>query len=164
MSKSYFFIKNTSKTKYSFLTNVGIIYRIDFSEIPDLFGDYPLFADNVFEFIIALDKSQKSLKPIYDDNVGITIAEIVKDFLDEREKIVVYFCDVKDRRHEARNRRFNSWFNRFNDTNYINFTIPIDDAEVDLTYYNTIIVKQDNPYKIQIFEAFESIIEDFNDK
>jgi Family of unknown function (DUF6169) len=164
MYKPYIFIKNTAKTQYSFLTNAGIIYRIDFSEIPDLFADYPLFANNVFEFIIALDKSQKNLSPSFDNNVGITIAKIVKDFLDEREKIIVYFCDVKDRRHEARNRRFNFWFNRFNDADFINFTIPIKDTEVDVVYYNTIILKQENPYKIQIFEAFESIIDDFNEK
>lgn len=163
MDSPYFFIGNSSKTQYSFLTNEGVIYRVAFSEIPDLFSAYPLFANNVYEFIIALDKSQKDLHPAFDKNIGITIAEIVKDFMDDRDKVIVYFCDVKDRKHEARNRKFTSWFTRFND-NFKNFTIPIRDLEVDLTYYNTLIVKEENPYKVQIFEAFEVIVNDFEDK
>ncbi|MFY7912016.1 MAG: DUF6169 family protein [Emticicia sp.] len=163
MSKPYYFIKNDSKTKYSFLTNSGIIYRIAFSEIPDLFAEYPLFANNVFEFIIALDKNQKDYSPKLDVNVGATIAEIIKDFMDERDKVIVYFCDVKDRKHEARNRKFHSWFSRFND-NFVNYTIPIKDSEVDLTYYNTLILKEENPYKMQIFEAFDEILNGFEEK
>lgn len=163
MGSPYFFIRNSSKTQYSFLTNSGVIYRIAFSEIPDLFSEYPLFANSVYEFIIALDKSQKDLHPAFDNNIGITIAEIVKDFMDDRDKVIVYFCDVKDRKHEARNRKFTSWFTRFND-NLINFTIPIKDLDVDLTYYNTLIVKEENPYKAQIFEAFKTIVNGFEDK
>ena len=163
MSSPYFFIKNVSKTQYSFLTNSGVIYRIAFSEIHDLFSEYPLFANNVYEFIIALDKSFKDFHPALDNNVGITIAEIVKDFMDDRDKVIVYFCDVKDRKHEARNRKFTSWFTSFND-GFVNYTIPIKDLEVELTYYNTLIVKAENPYKVQIFEAFETIVNGFEDK
>lgn len=163
MSSPYVFIKNVSKTQYSFLTNSGVIYRIAFSEIPDLFSEYPLFANNVYEFIIALDKSFKDFQPAFDDNIGITIAEIVKDFMVDRDKVIVYFCDVKDRKHKARNRKFTSWFTRFND-NFVNYTIQIKDFEVELTYYNTLIVKSENPCKVQIFEAFETIVNGFEDK
>ena len=89
-----------------------------------MFSEYPLFANNVYEFIIALDKSFKDFHPVFDNNIGITIYEIVKEFMDDCEKVIVYFCDVKDRKHEARNRKFTSWFTRFND-NFVNYTIPI---------------------------------------
>ena len=76
MGSPYFFVRNPTKTQYSFLTNSGVIYRIAFSEIPDLFSEYPLFANSVYEFIIALDKSQKDLYPAFDNNIVLLLLKL----------------------------------------------------------------------------------------
>ena len=76
-------------------------------------------------------------------------------------KMTIYTCETADGKHQARARKFDSWFKDFNPDFFLKIDRFIPDG--DLVYYNSLIIRQDNPFKLQIIEAFEELNESFED-
>jgi Family of unknown function (DUF6169) len=77
--------------------------------------------------------------------------------------VVTYICDTADGKEVARFRKFNIWFNRFNTDFFIKVDRSFYDPKLDTTYYNSLIIRQDNPYKDEVIEAFEDLISSFEE-
>lgn len=103
-------------------------------------------------------------RPVLDKRVAVTIANIVADFYkSQSEAVSLYVCDSSDGRQAARKRKFDEWFSYFNQTEFIKHDLPVTDAKDGITYYNSIILKADNPHRQSIIAAFDLLFGRYND-
>ncbi len=91
-----------------------IIFILDYSYI---FADYTLFADHVYTFNI--DVADGDINAGIDERIGVTVVEVLRNFFNKIENVIVYVCDNSDERHLARKRKFDLWFWKYNDGNII---------------------------------------------
>jgi hypothetical protein len=160
----YLFEKEESGLIYAFKTVTGIIYRVEFSEIPDLLNNSYEFSRNIFELSIAVNKQFKDFVIQKDTQVGETVASIVADFLAKWERIIVFFCYVHDNKHHARNRNFSQWFDLYNNAHiFYKEDFVVKDSESDLVYLTSIILRNDNPFKEKIIQAFIDSMQQLNE-
>lgn len=120
---------------YYFDTPNGIYYEIKFKPSAYLFEGYPAFAYNTFEFAIVVLDNQTGKNPSFDPLVSNTIAKIVFDFFQNHERIILYTCDTSDGRGEARQRRFNLWFDYYKGVNYWKLDTTFEDPSGDNLLY-----------------------------
>ena len=113
---------------------------------------------------LRLQKTLHDKLPPLDRQIAPTIARIFEDFLQEKEKIAVYTCETADGRHLARMRKFDAWFKDFNPDFFLKIDRFLKDDKDDVIYFNSLILRQDNPFKNEILEAFESLIGGFEDE
>jgi hypothetical protein len=164
-SSSYnFTFAGGANNLYVFTTTQEIIYEVLFKPTPYLFGDdFPL-ADQIVELVIKIGYSPGELRAGSDALIGPTVAAIIGDFYRKSSlTITIFICDTADRRHAARWRKFNRWYDYFAPLDYVR----IDDAFVDparqLTYHCALIAKRNNPYLQDISRAFFTLMADFNE-
>jgi Family of unknown function (DUF6169) len=158
----YPFSKGTKPDVYNFFTKEAIIYEVSFVKV-QYFDEYPLFANDVYEVIIQLFSDSKNFAP-YDSWTAPTIASIIATFLDSPYKILVYNCDTSDGREKVRNRKFDEWFQKYSANHYIKLDSNFYDLESNITFFSTLIMKRDNPYKFYISEAFDELTDRLGDK
>lgn len=124
---------------------------------------------NIFGLIIATNTLLKSgiILPKFHHlstlHFHLTIANIFNDFFREKEKVVTYICDTADGKELARFRKFNIWFTKFNTNFFLKIDKSFYDSKQHITYYNSLIIRQDNPYKDEIIEAFDDLIGGFEE-
>lgn len=85
-----------SKHSYSFTTSAGSIYHCYFFDFGEVFSNYPNLAPNVFGFNLELKHKLENKIIGLDKRIAITVATIIKTFLNEKENVVVYICDTSD--------------------------------------------------------------------
>ncbi len=162
----YQFIKSEiDEGTYSFKNLFGDNYEIYFVKTPYYFQEYNLFNDNVFELVIKLIEFNDTFKkkPALDPHIPPTIAAIFLDFFQNHEKVVVFSCDTSDRKQAVRNRKFDSWFLQFNDNTFIKLNGVIEDYDNEIQYFMSLIMKNNNPLKVEIIEAFEELTQGLSD-
>lgn len=99
-----------------------------------------------------------------DKRVALTIADIVADYYQLRNEVIsLYICDSSDGRQAARKRKFDGWFEFFNQADFLKHDLTIVDEKDGITYYNAIILKTDNPQKTAIIAAFDDLFGRYND-
>lgn len=148
-----------NENSYIFLTDYSIFYEIKFKN-----SDYLLdviISDDInnliFEFVIdVLENPNKSKVPL-DNKIGLTVAHIFNDFfIKNNNAISIYICDSSDAKQEIRMKKFDQWYYKYQDSTFL----KIDEVLVDSKkkrYPISLILKNTNPYRLQIFDAFVNI-------
>ena len=144
---------------YFFKTSNGVIYEVSFRPTPYLFDSQFPFAEQVYESVIKVAENPPNTSIPLDAKVKRTIAEIFYDFFSDKERIVVYICDTADLRHRARFCKFNAWFEEFSKNQFVTVNAPITDPlhPLNLVYLNAIILHRNNPYFVEIIDAFRKV-------
>jgi hypothetical protein len=157
MSQYYTFYSEVSDyTYYFFKTSNGIIYEVSFRPTPYLFESGFPFAECVYESVIkVVEKGSNNLIP-FDKKVKRTIAEIFYHFFTDKQRIIIYICDTADARHQARARKFGAWFDEFKHGQFVKVNTTIVD-HANLVYLNALILHIENPYFIEIIDAFRKV-------
>jgi hypothetical protein len=152
----YDFIDDTTKS-YFFKTNAHVFYRIEFKPTGYIFGEDVIWSNYCYEFSIKLSANSPQNPPL-DFLVAPTIAAIFIDFFQEKEKAILYTCDTADRKHTARMIKFNRWFEQFNKGQFFKINASLIDNFQKVTYFNSLIIRVENPYKEAIITAFEDLM------
>ena len=106
----------------------------------------------VFEFVIELLYRPLDVALTLDKPIGPTINNIFNDFYNSyNQSVTVYICDSSDGKAFVRKRKFDHWFEEFNDNSFIKFDDIVIDADQN-DFPVSFILKKDNPnfYKILI--------------
>jgi hypothetical protein len=147
---------------YVFETIRGIVYEIKFkpSSYINLFdADVSEF---IFEFIIVVIINQTGKNPPLDVRVSKTIAEIFKDFLLKHDNnIALYICDSADGRQDLRRKKFDLWYEKYQDYTFAKFNEKLKDSKGNF-YYISMILQRKNPRGAQIIDAFMKLADDNN--
>ena len=158
----YDFIDDETSS-YFFKTKFYVFYRIEFKPTGYIFGNEYIWSNYCYEFSIKLSENSPQNTPL-DPLVAKTVASIFIDFFKNKENIILYTCDTSDRKHLARVRKFDKWFQQFNQDLFLKIDKTIPDPLQNTTYYNSLIIRENNPYKDEIIEAFEDLIGGFEDE
>ena len=75
--------------------------------------------------------------------------------------ITIFICDTADRKHEARWRKFNRWYDYFAESDYIRLDDSFRDTKEELLYRCALIAKNHNPYLREVGLAFLDLMADF---
>lgn len=66
---------------------------------------------------------------------------------------------INDTKEYARFRKFNQWFNSFNDGSFKKEDYKLKDNQTQTIYYSSIIIKNNNSNKHEIFAEFAEVME-----
>lgn len=90
-----------------------------------------------------------------DERIALTVHSVFRAFFLREHNVIVYVCDGLDNRHQARKRKFEGWFTRYNDGTLIKVdnVAVIEDTEI----YNSIIVHRRNESREEILRAYEDL-------
>ena len=151
-------IRNT----YLFTTLKQITYEIQFKPTPYLFGEGFVLANDIVELVIKVADNPTGRRPPLDALIAPTVAAIIYDFYRKSNlTITIFICDTADRKHEARWRKFNRWYDHFAADDYIRIDDGFRDTKEDLLYRCALIAKQSNPHLQEVGLAFLDLMADF---
>jgi hypothetical protein len=156
----FFFLGGTNNS-YGFETNLGIVYEIKFKPSPYLFPSESEYSANAFEFAIEVFLNPNPTSPPFDKKSSKTIAYIFEDFYQRNiETVTIYLCDSSDGRQMVRHRKFNIWFDEFNQEEYLKLDRILKDIHGNI-FPTSLIMKHSNPFKEQIIHEFEAITDGY---
>jgi len=145
-------ISKINERLYSFETSTGCIYHCYFFDFSTAFSDYPDLAPKVFGFNLELKHKPDKITGL-DKRIAITVATVLKTFLNEKENVVVYICDNSDNHEKARFHKFTNWFKTYNDGNIIQLKGVIRAGNTNVL--NALLIHKDNKQLNEFIEAFE---------
>ncbi len=149
---------------YVFQTDTGVRYVVKFKPSFYIFPSFFSFFDAVFEFSIILAYKPPGNPKIASDHfIPITVVAIFADFYTRfnNSTITIYICDSSDYKQHVRKRKFDQWFDEFNDGSFVKINQEIKDND-GKKYPVSIVLKHSNPYRLQVFDAFISLIDTYN--
>ena len=162
MAYSYEFIGGLNNS-FSIVTESDVIYEIKFKPSNYLLEVDDLKNELVFEFVIEVLYKPENVALTLDKNLGPTINIIFKEFYASYfESVTVYICDSSDGKQFVRKRKFDYWFEYFNDNTFI----KIDDIVLDSKqneYPISFILKKGNPQYIEIINILTKIVDSNNE-
>ena len=162
MMYAYLFIAGHNNS-YIFETANGIVYEIKFKPSPYLLPGNE-FSDLIYEFVIEVVINGSGKNPPLDANVGITIAEIFREFFNaSSQNVCIYICDSSDNRQDIRRKKFDQWFYKYQNDSFIKIDEILVDSNKNRYPVSMIILKR-NPYIKQIISAFIELSEGESDK
>ena len=144
-----------SNNEYVFITDFDISYIIQFKPTPYLpFVTHP---ENVYEFVIGILNNPNKSKTPLDSKIGLTVAKIFNDFFEKNNNVVsIFICESSDKKQDLRMKKFDQWFNKYQDSSFL----KLDEVLIDKNnnrFPISIILKNTNPNRLEIFEAFINI-------
>ena len=163
MNKYDFDVLENEFNSHTFLTDNDIKYDVKFKPTGYIFNSNAVWTFYCYEFSIEVIVNPTGRLPPLDTKIPLTVAAIFLDFFQDKEKSVLYTCETKDGKAVARLRKFDTWFQQFNEDIFIKIDNAFYDHELKVTYYNSLIIKQLNPYKNEIIEAFENLFGGFEE-
>lgn len=136
---------------YKFTTSQNIVVMVHLSKDPRWFPDNPE-VEQAYSFFIETDKPSKAL----DIQLRNTVLDILKNFYEQNNAIIIYFCDPRDGRGKARYAKFNRWFSLINDPSIEKqdrqvtvIDLKVDESEnlirSELTVYACILLRKTHP-------------------
>lgn len=151
-SLPHYNIERTPEGSYSFHTPSGIVYLIDFEKSKH-FEAYP---GSVYE-ISFWPKDNKRSK--LDHQIRNTLFHIVSQVLIKDNTCgVVFVCDSSDKKQLVRKKLFDKWFQAANTNWFLKIDTELHIGENEI-YYNSLIMKTDNPFKKQLMECYTDSID-----
>ncbi len=90
-----------------------------------------------------------------DPRTAPTISTIFYDFFQAHERVVIFICDSADGRHEARARKFTSWY--YNDVRLHYFKFDARVADGDSSILISIILHDKNTHFNEIIQVIKSL-------
>lgn len=147
---------------YFFFTRFKVGYAIKFRPSFYVLEAESAIADNVYELVITrIEKPDGPIPP--DERILATIAVIAEDFFKKEGNIGIYVCDDRDGKGSARKRKFDGWFTYLNAVGRGFSKFDQYFVEPDgFGYMASVVFRGDNPLKIQIYTAFEELVEKYN--
>jgi Family of unknown function (DUF6169) len=139
---------------FDFTTTAGIKYACYFISYAAYFKNYKEVAGNIYSVNVEVIGSNRKAATL-DERTGLTIVEIVKQFLEGLENAVVYVCDNSDGRELFRKKKFDLWFRKYDDGTIIKVDGHI--AVPNFNIYNAILIHKDNPKKNRFIEVFNEL-------
>lgn len=150
-----FYFEGGGNNSYFFETDKELIYEVVFKPTPYLFAlKNTEIVENTFEFSILLQFNPFSKLPSNDKKTGATVVAIFMDFYARRGKaITVYICESSDGKEVARKRKFDQWFQEYNEDVFIKVDRNLIDTKNN-KFPISMIISKTNPYESEIFTAF----------
>ena len=150
------------QNSYLFVTLNHILYEIQFKPTPYLFGENFIIANEIVELVIKVIDNPSGRRPPLDSLIAPTVAAIINDFYQKSSlTITIFICDTADRKHEARWRKFNRWYDHFAASDYIRIDDAFREPNEDLLYHCALIAKNGNPYLREVGLAFLDLMLNF---
>jgi hypothetical protein len=155
-------LQGIDEFSYEFLTDQGIHYTVYFLDYRAVFANYPHIIAPIYTFNIDVIKGNPD-NSISDERIGMTIVHIFNHFFKKLQNVVIYVCDTIDNREQARKRKFDRWFWRYNDGTLIkedDIAILQDGTEI----YNSMILHKQNKNLTEIILAYKNLNEKAGEK
>lgn len=140
---------------YAFTTQDEISYEIRFVPSEYMFEDHLAHYVDGYEMIILVADNPLGGKIPSDPRTAPTISTIFYDFFQEHERVVIFICDSADGRHEARARKFTSWY--YNDVRLHYFKFDARVADGDGSILISIILHSHNTHFDEIIKVIQSL-------
>ena len=154
--------KGGQNNGYTFQTVAGISYLITFKPTTYLFGEESIFSPNTFEFSIIVLMNSTGKNPPLDKAIPPTIAAIFADFYENAtDTIAIYICDSSDERQLLRKRKFDQWFEFYKGQLFVKIDAGFKENDGSI-YPVSLIIKENNPFRTQIFDEFLNVINGYN--
>lgn len=143
---------------YLFEAGEGVFYTItfDINLYANHLDRFPYLLQNGYGLSIYPQNGKKS-----SPKTAVTIKAILADFLEaeDKEAFLLYHCDYKDGKQEARNKLFQSWYaqesKEKNEYYKYSLEVEIDMINEVVTHYIGFISKIENKGKEKAIEEFE---------
>jgi hypothetical protein len=75
--------------------------------------------------------------------------------------IALYICDSSDGKQELRKRKFDEWYEKYQDNTFAKMNEKLKDSNGNF-YLITMILQYKNPRRVQIIDAFLKLADDNN--
>ncbi len=146
---------NEPIVSYVFQTDHKVLYRVRFKPsdylLPEAFWN-----NSVFEIVIDIINTPTLTVIPADKRITPTIIAIITRFFAIHKRVVLYICDDSDSRAEARKRKFDGWFTRFSDGQFVLHDLPQPAYSLE-PYFASVILRADNPHRDSIIRAFDRL-------
>lgn len=139
---------------YAFTTDEGIGYEIKFVPSAYMFEDYLEPFIDAYEMIIAVADNPTGNRLPADLRTAPTIRAIFYDFFQNYERVVIFICDSADGRHEARARKFTSWYYTDIRTHFFKFDARVPDGDISILI--SIILHDSNTHFDEVVKTIRS--------
>ncbi len=144
-----------SQNSYSFVTDDKVRYQIRFVPSAYMFEDYLEPYIDAYEMIIAVADNPTGNRLPADKRTAPTIRAIFYNFFQQYERVVIFICDSADGRHEARARKFTSWYYTDVRTHFFKFDARIADGDISILI--SIIVHDRNTHFDDVIRIIKSL-------
>jgi Family of unknown function (DUF6169) len=157
MEYSYEFIGGENNS-FSIVTKSDVVYEIKFKPSNYILEIEDFDNELVFEFVIEVLYKPENIALTLDKLIGPTINKIFHEFYDSYQKsITIYICDSSDGKQYVRKRKFDHWFEEFNDDTFIKFDDIVLDSDHN-DYPVSFILKKNNPNFYKILDCLTKTI------
>ena len=135
---------------YEFTTIHGDVYVAYFIDM----AVYSPHFNNVYTFNF---ESRNEVNSPQDERIADTICSIVGTIFEDNKNAVIIICDNTDNREQGRNRLFQQWYSRINNTSICKVDKQYHSEDYDI--YSSLLIHADNPDLGNIVEAFVKLAE-----
>ena len=135
---------------YEFTTINGDVYVAYFIDMTA----YSRHFSNVYTFNF---ESRNEVSSPQDDRIADTICTIVGSIFKDNRNAVIIICDNIDNREQGRNRLFQQWYSRINNTSICKVDKQYHSEDYDI--YSSLLIHADNPDLGDIVKAFVKLTE-----
>ena len=157
MEYNYEFIGGQNNS-YSIVTNSDVVYEIKFKPSNYLLEIEDFENELVFEFVIEVLYKPENVALTLDKLIGPTINKIFNELYSKyKQSVTVYICDSSDGKQYVRKRKFDHWFEEFNDKSFVKFDDLVLDNEQN-SFPISFILKKENPQFYLILDALTKIV------
>jgi hypothetical protein len=138
---------------FYFETDTQNKVSVEFSDLTNLFESiFPIFCVDIYR-----TQNSEHVNDLHGHKTRDTIVKIVKGFFDKYDCALVAFIDTSsDKKGRARNRLFQSWFNRFGKDDFL-----IEPKEIILSEsesYSFLIIRKSYGNASVLIEAFDKFV------
>jgi len=150
-----------SEGYFQFTANNNVEYLVYFEkQIQELFkSSYPNFSYYFFEFgFVPVDKTIEEIKNYpKDERIITTVVQILKEYFEHNQNAIIYNCLANDGKQGVRSRYFDTIFQKVRQNEILKFNSFIG-LENDVQYFQSLLIRKDNPDLEYLVEAFYSIV------
>lgn len=139
---------------YKFTSDYGVKYVVGF--IPD-----DSIVNGAYQFVILNTNNKPSPNDVKIKDIVILF---VDSFFSKDEEALIYICETGDGKQAMRNRLFQQWFSRYNQSGCYTFITSSLRDEDGVVNYASLIVKNSNPRLSEIVNEFTEIMQLFRSK
>ena len=138
---------------FYFETDTQNKVSVEFSDLTNLFESiFPIFCVDIYR-----TQNSEHVNDLHGHKTRDTIVKIVKGFFDKYDCALVAFIDTSsDKKGRARNRLFQSWFNRFGKDDFLIEPKEIIPSESES--YSFLIIRKSYGNASVLIEAFDKFV------
>jgi hypothetical protein len=91
----------------------------------------------------------------HDERIALTVIHVFNAFFTKLQHVAIYICDGHDGRQLARKRKFDYWFDKYNEGVFMksDHVAVVEDMQI----YNSIILHVHNGNRQEILAAYEEL-------